>query len=158
MYVLSVVHLYHFSFTGQILAALERRHSFGRDRHLTIDEQIASGKKRRTSEAQPHKSRTEMVADFVRRSFKRTKAPADVVPETGEAANTAAESESEGGATKMEVKSDAAEMEREATVVISNESAAAEEVGVACSPIRVMFVNLVDTACNGWARSLLEFK
>ena len=133
-------HLCYFSFTGQILAALERRNSFGRDRHLTIDEQIASGKKKRASETQPQKSRTEMVADFVRRSFKRNKAP--VVPETEETTNTVAETEVKG-ATKAEVTGDSTENKREGTVVISNENATAEQVGVACT---LVCVRLVDTS------------
>ena len=56
--------------SGQLQAALERRRSIGRERNLAVDEQVAKGQKR----SEPQKSRAEMVADFVRRSFKKSKA------------------------------------------------------------------------------------
>lgn len=100
-------------FAGQILAVLERRDSLGRTRHLTIDEQIASGK-RRSTENQLHKSRTEIVADFMRRSFKRSKAPS-VVSETK---RTTQRVEANENAASASLVSD--------QIVISNENAASE--------------------------------
>ncbi len=54
--------------SGQLQAALERRRSFGRGRTLAVDEEVAQGGRK-------EKGRGGMgaVADFMRRSFKKTK-------------------------------------------------------------------------------------
>ncbi len=53
--------------SGQLQAALERRRSFGRTRNLAVDEEVAKGGREKG------RGGIGAVADFMRRSFKKTK-------------------------------------------------------------------------------------